>query len=552
MPANQQDDPVPGVVALVDEAVHLLRRFPRRLAVYYAGTGAFAVGLLYFWADTTWTQPTEGSIAAGSLGLTLLFVAMKTAQHRFARQLWADLTRQPAPAWTLRQAGAEAIVQLRLQASGAVLLPFAAVFGVPFGWIYAYYQTAAVLPPTEQPGSVARRSKAWSLATLWPGQNHCALAIFSGVWLVMFMNVGSAFYTVPHMLTSWLGIKTVFAVTGWDYLNTTFLALIATLTHLLVDPLIKTFYLLRVYYAQARTDGTDLQVVVDTQRVRSRPTQAGLAVVALVLLLGSVPAMRAEPPPPAVSGPVFDRAVNEVLERPDYRWRLRPLPGAPAARKEGVVSGFFRTTMEVISQMLTSAANGVRRAWHWVENLLPASKDRPDQPADNRSSQPFDWAAVVQFAAIIVICITLGFFLFVAWKVWRQSRLTPALPAASGPAAAPAPDLRDEQTVASQLQPDGWVLLAREQIAAGNWRLALRALFLSLLARHGQRGLLRLARHKTNLDYERELRRRTHGEAATVDDFSVRRRQFEDVWYGSTPAEEAQVRAWLAQSEQSP
>jgi len=46
-------------------------------------------------------------------------------------------------------------------------------------------------------------------------------------------------------------------MSGWSYLNTTFLALVAVLTHLLVDPLIKTFYLLRVFHGQARHTGAE-------------------------------------------------------------------------------------------------------------------------------------------------------------------------------------------------------------------------------------------------------------------------------------------------------
>ena len=102
---------------------------------------------------------------------------------------------------------------------------------------------------------------------------------------------------------------------------------------------------------------------------------------------------------------------------------------------------------------------------------------------------------------------------------------------------------------ASRLPADGWLELARQQMAAGEWRLALRALFLATLARHAYEGLLSLAKFKTNLDYEAELRRRAHSRTVLVEEFRGRRRQFEEVWYGAAPASDALVRDWLQRME---
>jgi hypothetical protein len=79
----------------------------------------------------------------------------------------------------------------------------------------------------------------------------------------------------------------------------------------------------------------------------------------------------------------------------------------------------------------------------------------------------------------------------------------------------------------------------------------LRALFLATLAWHAQEGRLRLARFKTNLDYEIELRRRTLSAPVLADEFRGRRRQFEEVWYGAAPASDQLVREWLVRIEES-
>ena len=96
---------------------------------------------------------------------------------------------------------------------------------------------------------------------------------------------------------------------------------------------------------------------------------------------------------------------------------------------------------------------------------------------------------------------------------------------------------------------DGWLALAREQMERGEWRLALRALYLATLARLAGEGLISLATFKTNLDYEREVRRRALSRAEVVTRFAARRREFEAVWYGREHPGESHVRAWMAELE---
>src|ERR1700733_8371753 len=82
-----------------------------------------------------------------------------------------------------------------------------------------------------------------------------------------------------------------------------------------------------------------------------------------------------------------------------------------------------------------------------------------------------------------------------------------------------APDLRDENVGADQLPEDGWTKLARELLAKGELRLALRAFYLASLAHLADRNLINLARFKSNRDYERELRWRAHALPALVGVF---------------------------------
>ncbi|WP_415908628.1 hypothetical protein [Oleiharenicola sp. Vm1] len=189
-----------------------------------------------------------------------------------------------------------------------------------------------------------------------------------------------------------------------------------------------------------------------------------------------------------------------------------------------------------------------------MSDLLPG-RDRDDGTSDpaRGARASLGWMDALQFGAYALLVGVAGLLLWVVWKVVAHNRAhPPAAAAASGGAPAGAPDLRDESVEASRLPAHEWLALARTQLAAGEWRLAWRALFLATLATHAHDGLLSLAKFKTNLDYERELRRRAHGRATLVEDFRSRRRAFEAVWYGREAASPEVARDWLRQLEGRP
>ena len=95
------------------------------------------------------------------------------------------------------------------------------------------------------------------------------------------------------------------------------------------------------------------------------------------------------------------------------------------------------------------------------------------------------------------------------------------------------PDLRSEDIVADQLPEDGWIALAREYAARGELTLALRAAWLAGLAHLGHRELINISRHKTNRDYDRELRRRARDRVPLLAAFEQNLTSFERSWYGN-------------------
>jgi hypothetical protein len=134
----------------------------------------------------------------------------------------------------------------------------------------------------------------------------------------------------------------------------------------------------------------------------------------------------------------------------------------------------------------------------------------------------------VRILAWIVIGICAVLLAVLIARRWR-----PPAPAVAAEAIAARPDLTADDVTADQLPEDGWLQLARELMQSGELRLALRAAFLASLAHLGQRELIRLARHKSDRDYDRELRRRARAQTGLLAAFGRNLESFERAWYGA-------------------
>ncbi len=525
----------PAALDLLDEAAHLLRRLPAAAAaVYFAGTVPMVVGTLFFVAEMARGAQARAHAAVAALGLVLLFTWMKAAQAVAAEYALATLEqRRPAVPGVLGWCRL-ATQQLRVHAFGLALLPLAAVLALPFGWAYAFYQNATVLG-VPAPRRLSQLS--WKQARLWPAQNHALLGVLLLLGLFVFLNLAIATYSVPWLLRTLLGLDNVFATSGWNFFNTTFLAVAGGLTYLALDPLLKATYVLRCFHGHARHTGADLLV-----RVRSyvaRPLAAAIGCMLATLAASHSGALRAADVPapadsavemqgatsgasPQLDDATLDGALDRVLDSPDYAWRLPRPPGEKS--DQGLLGGFV--------QSINDAVRWVRRR---VEDFLRWLL----QPGTDRHSSG-GWtglgAAMDVLVPVLIALVVLG-LLWLAWRWWGASRVPVAAPRA--PVATSV--LEDDAVTADQLPEEEWLQLARDLLARGEVRLALRAFFLGSLAGLAGRGLLVLARHKSNRDYERELARR--GGASDISTaFRDNRHILEGVWYGRNAAGPDDVR----------
>jgi hypothetical protein len=503
---------------LMEEAVELLRSTPLNIFGWYLlGTLPFLIGLLYFWTDMSLSALAYQHRAEASLGVALLFIWMKCGQAVFARKLRAGLARIADDRLTASRLVSIALQQAIVQPSKLFVLPLAALATIPFGWVWAFYENATVLGSGETPRKLI--AKAWEQARCWPRQNHCALSIYLLLLGVVFLNVAIVVVLLPQLLKSLLGIETIFTRSAGSMFNTTFFAVICVLTYLICDPFLKAIYTLRCFHGESLRSGEDLAAELHVlRRLGPAITIVLLAALLAISPVSAAPSQTRAPLPAAE----LNQSIEETVKRPEFSWKLpRQAEKADAQRKWPFV--------DAIGRFLKATGRVIKRAFKaigdWMNRQFASRNPEPDSGGTRgwQTSSRFWMTALLSFLALAVVVL-----LVQALRRWRRQKSG----ASPLPAATPIVDLTDENVTADLLPEDEWLALARSHLALGELRLALRAFFLAGLAHLAGRQILILARHKSNRDYQTELRRKARDRPSLLEAFGQNIAIVERVWYG--------------------
>jgi hypothetical protein len=508
-----------GAIELYEEAVYLLRRAPAPvIAAYYVGSLPFILGLLFFWADMSGNAFAYDHCAPASLGLALLFFWMMYWQAVFVRQLRSELSGAPRPNWFSSEVRRLAFVQVTLQPTKFLVLPAAALTLLPLAGAYSFYQNLMAVTDDECSGVAHAAGAAKRHAAIFQRQKWTVLAILALLNWVAFVNIGTAMLLLPQVLRIFMGIETVFSRSGLGIFSTTFLAVTAGLTYLVMNPLAKAVYLLRYFYAESVETGEDLR-----SELKNRLLQAVVCVVLVVFLQASLHAQPSPPPPnPAISVDQLNKAIDNVIHRSEFTWRM---PRAP--RPQNSPNWFVRVTQS----FLNATARSLRRIGRWLIEFIVWIFDKlrhllPGLGGSESGANSGKLRALI-YTLLAGVALVLGWLL---WQVLRRRRRSVASTAVAIPA--PAVELNNPELQADQQPLDEWLQLARACMARQELRLALRALYLAGLAYLADRSLISIARGKSNQDYARELRRKARGKPELLAVFAQNMGVFERTWYG--------------------
>jgi hypothetical protein len=149
------------------------------------------------------------------------------------------------------------------------------------------------------------------------------------------------------------------------------------------------------------------------------------------------------------------------------------------------------------------------------------------QMRGNGQDAPVNRKAMLAMIALIVVLITAGLLAFFI----RRTRSN-VIAAHAVTAAAPAVNLADESLTADRLPESEWLALADQWMEKGDFRLALRAMYLASLNYLSAHDLVSIRRWKSGLDYRRELARRARAKPEVPQAFTRSVAIFEQGWYG--------------------
>ncbi|RJP24320.1 MAG: hypothetical protein C4520_04245 [Candidatus Abyssobacteria bacterium SURF_5] len=591
-------EPAPkGALEIIEEAFHLVRTSSiHALALYCLGTVPFVLGLLYFWGDMSRSAFAYRYAARGAFLMTLLFVWMKCCHAMYARRLLEHVCNSAPQRWTFRMIARAIIRQTIVQSTGFFILPLAFLAAVPFGWAYALYQNMTVLEDGKGVEIIDLYKKADRLARPWQKQNFLVIwalspfllisaaafflvvspiivavsAAWSQVFLSLYMgvlllalvplspfgvliaaNIASAILLFPGLFQMLTGISTRFTLTFGGMFNTTFFAAVCGLTFLCMDPLAKAAYVLRCFYLDSQKTGEDLRV--DLKWISRKAAAVGLVAICVLNSGLAVPReARAQDRTQhevdtrrlTISPSDLDQALDRELESRFYVWRMPR--EKPAEKEGGATASFFRHIAETLADWGEAIMRRAQPLTRWIEALIDwLSKRAPEFDRDRRGLETISGVLrTILYGLAILLFVVVGVMI---WRMWKNRFRQPLQVDAIVVRARP--DIEKETTSAAELPEDGWLALAAELLEQGEFRLALRAVFLATLALLARANFIYIALFKSNRDYKRELERRAHAYPELIDVFSQSATVYESIWYGDYEARRDLVEYLLANQQ---
>lgn len=491
----------PGSVALLDSAFDLLRAAPAAAWLAWAtGSLPFGLGAIAFVSEMTGSANAAEVLPAHALALALLFLWMTASQARFARRLWPLLDgaqlKQPALA-----------PQALIGGTSLVLLPLGALSILGFPWMAAFYYSASASDAADAGGIyryASRQASTWSIASALD------FMIAALLGLVVFVNAFVILAAGPVLFRMFTGEESVFTRDPGGMVNGTLVTAAFVVTWLVMDPLLRAMFVIRCFRVDAIRTGVDLGAAI----------RRGTGVLAILLLCAVAPLKGATQ---SVDAPKLDRSIHQVTHRPEFLWQ------EPRATEAGAPSNaFVRFTQDAVQFI----GNMVHQAFEWlgaviraiVRWLLGQPRDLPDN-GNGRRGMPY--AAPILF---VLIALAAGAVIALLLRM-RMERRRKARTAASVPVPEVL-DLASDNVAPDQAPEDEWLAMAARLLDSGNLRLAMRAIYLAVLAGLGDAGLITIHRARSNMDYQRELARRARGNAKLLETFRGLVGVFERTWYG--------------------
>jgi hypothetical protein len=506
-----------GALDLLEDAVHALRAAPLATIVSHCiGSVPFALGLLMFWNEMGQPRTSEAACAIEAFALALLLLWMNCWRAVFASRLHRQLGGRPELPWTRRRLGRLVSSQAFLGGAKPVAMALAMGLILPLPWMAAFYRSAAALADREDLDLSQLVAQARKLAGFEARQGWGIILLLIVLYLILLLNVLILLAVLPQLVRILTGYESAFS-RGMTYYVDNWLFWLAgvTLAWIAFDPFTQAVYCLRSFRLESRGTGEDLRAALRMVR----------AVVPAALMMLAV----GQTLPAQVTPANLDQSIRQTLQSPQYDWRLTP----PAAKRATHVSWLVTVTdrlADSVQQGMHSIRRAIDRLGDWLREKLAKSSGSGTAAPPGAA---LHWSIYAVIAGLIVLVAA------IAWRL-RRANTIQARTLAAG---AVAVSLHDENLMADRLPEEKWIALAESCAREGDYRAALRALYLANLAWLGRQEWIAIHPGKTNREYELEVRRRAREFPDARALFAVNVASFERCWYGkhSVTAEDTEA-----------
>ena len=523
---------------------------------YYSGAAPLVFCLIVMWVLNGQIRLSDGALMAEAALLTgsYLLRAWSVASYMQRVRERAFGVQRPAPEGASAQLAAMGrLLTWKIVLSFAALVGLATVAGAT--WCYSACQFAS-LEAREDGSKRHTLGGCVALSSQWLGGGLLLFLMMLPLWSAVWLNGLIVALIVPQLLHSIFGVNTLLSTPMGMYALSRSSAFWLSLfggAWLALDPIVKCSFVVVFQHLQSRREGDDLRgLLASLPRENQKKAQmlasaaaggrvtTGALVVLAAMLAGTYPmaaarapltsssAETAAPTPREAQIQKLQRALDEESRRTIYRWHDAEHPSPPT---------WFDKLLDKIQQRSERAWNALvnflRKLWPRGLNLRPGN----EKGGGWKLKDVRLWLTL-----IAILTIGAGVVLF-----WLRRRREAAEQLSIPMAIAPLPSLGDS-AVASERSEDEWFALADRLEREGELRLALRSVYLGLLAGLAQREWLTIRRDSTNRDYLNEFTRRwrRRPQAALERRIEIPERlrgslrQFDRVWYGShVPTREA-------------
>lgn len=519
----------PNALTIIDQSIFILRdNFATLLWRYYLGTLPFLFGVLLFLIDMTKGAFASSYLLESSLGVALLFFWMKFWHINFCRELQKTISQDTDRKKTVSIT--TLINSIALQSIGLFLIPlsFFTVAGVPFA--FAFFQYGLILDENENFRSFL--SKCRKNTILWPMQNSMILSVLLLAFIFVMINAFTIISMIPLIAIKILGLQSFEYFGNSGSFWVTFILSTLMISWSIMDPIIKAIYSLRYYYGMSIKNGMDLIVPI---RHHKKSLMAAILFITIISPLFHNGVILAENKDTENKKEIvkFEGIVDNVIKQPIYAWRL---PAKIKEKKElGKTDSILKKIMKSISKVSKKFFKKVKSIFskikEWLDKLAPKNKNKP-----KRNKSNIDWIGAVNrillglLAALLVGAITWAVILYLRDKNNKKTFEKKVQPIKNV-------DLEDHNTTALDLPSDQWLQLVRECLEKGDFRLAIRAAYLSVLASLGENHLLTLEKHRSNREYLSEISIKGRQFTNLISNFTNITKIFEMVWYGNREAQ---------------